>query len=294
MNDPDYARLIRRGFLPIVLLVILGAVGGLLVSRSATPLYDSSSAVAFSVAGARTSTDVNQGAMYIQTEMPTYAELATSPAVLGPVVQDLGLKTTPAKLAPTITTTVPQDTAVLSLSVESASPSLARRIADGVASELSRAVVDSAPRLADSTTAVVTTRTIKDAVTPTAPSSPRTSVNVVAGAVIGLLIGALLAIAFEYRRASRTGTGTASGATRAKADSVELPALRTPALTGHPATGPVRTPASSDDTAATAPNTVEGPSEPTIAHPARAADRSGASGRRTPRGVPSTPEDARR
>lgn len=296
MNDLDYARLIRRGFLPVLLLVVIGAVGGLLVSRAATPLYDSSSAVSFSVAGARTSTDVNQGAMYIQTQMPTYAELATSPAVLAPVVQNLGLKATPSSLAGAITTTVPQDTAVLELSVESTSPGLARRVADAVASELSRAVVDSAPRLAGSATAVVTTSTIKSAVTPTAPSSPRTAVNVVAGALIGLLLGALLAIAFEYRRAARTTV--ASPRAGAITPSVDFPPLRDPAATGPVVTGTIRSSAPvagrrdlEDESSSTTSRT-----KPTVRRPdaTRRSSASSSTDRSTGSGAAPHAEDARR
>lgn len=210
---------IVRAVTAAVVLAVLGALVGLVASLLATPVYRASASLAFSPAGARTSTDVNQGAMYIQTEMPTFAQLASSQDVLMPVIRGLGLDTTPTRLAAAIDTTIPDSTAVLTVRVSQTSPARAARIADAVADELSSTVSASAPRLAGTTAPVVSVRTIARATVPDAPSSPRTTLNTVAGGVVGLLVGILLAAAYD--QLARTGRLDPSRGGRTRADEVE-------------------------------------------------------------------------
>ena len=44
-------------------------------------------------------TDLAQGSTFAEKQMSSYAEVATSPRVLAPVIEQLGLRTTPKELA---------------------------------------------------------------------------------------------------------------------------------------------------------------------------------------------------
>ena len=111
----------------------------------------------------------------------SYAEVATSPRVLDPVITDLGLDESAAHLADRVQAEGLSDTALIEITATDPSPLMAASIANDVSRRLDRAVASLAPT---GSTPVKLTQVA--AATP--PTSP-TYRNALATLVLGLLAG---------------------------------------------------------------------------------------------------------
>jgi polysaccharide biosynthesis transport protein len=125
--------------------------------------------------------------------MTSLAEVATSPLVLQPVIERLGLGVTPGGLASSISATVPADTVIIVVAATSEDPALAARTANAIADELSAVAGRLSPKRPDGTEAVRAT-VLETAQTPSRPSSPNIVRNIGLGLVLGLVAGVGIAI----------------------------------------------------------------------------------------------------
>jgi succinoglycan biosynthesis transport protein ExoP len=179
-------------------IVALGAAVGLAVAAAltttATPEYSSRASLQFSLAYSTSATDINQGSAYTRSEMLSYAELASSATILQPVLRELELDLSPAALASRISVTTPPDTSVLHIAVTDETPRQAASIANAVAASVSRYAVSHSP-VDEELGPLIGVTTIASASTPTSPSSPRLTVNLAAGLLLGLFAGVLVAMA---------------------------------------------------------------------------------------------------
>ena len=196
MNSKKYGQAFRRFWYVVVIATIVGAVAGYGLSQLATPVYTATSSLYFSLSFAGTATDLSQGATYTQNQMLSFAQLAESPAVLQPVIDDLKLAETPSQLANAITVSTPQNTVILQIAVADTSPKQAAAIANAVAANLGSTVEQIAPKGATGKT-TVTVRVIAHAPVPQFASAPNTRLNVLSGLLLGLIVGALIVVLRE-------------------------------------------------------------------------------------------------
>ncbi|MGO1174266.1 MAG: polysaccharide biosynthesis tyrosine autokinase, partial [Actinomycetaceae bacterium] len=132
--------------------------------------------------------DLAQGSTFAQRQMTSFAEVATSPLVLEPVIEEVGLDVTARELAGMVTVSVPQDTVILEVSTTSTSPDDAARISNAVAGQLaSTAASLSSPDGGE--TAPVQATVMTPAQVPGSASSPDVVRNGALGLVVGLLLG---------------------------------------------------------------------------------------------------------
>src|SRR5690606_40117579 len=68
-------------------------------SLTRTPAYTTSSQIFVSFHGAESTSELATGTTYVQRRVASYANLVRSPQVLEPVIEELGLDTTPGELA---------------------------------------------------------------------------------------------------------------------------------------------------------------------------------------------------
>ena len=194
MTMRDYMQALRKQWW-VVALVTMAVTGGILAwSMTTTPIYRSTSTLYFSLPTGTSGTDLNSGSTYTQSQMLSYAELATQPVVLESVIETLRLDTTPSKLARTIKAEANKDTVLLDLTVSDPSATKAQRIAQELASEVRTRVVALAPRDTAGRSTIEATVTA-DATVPTFPSSPNTKRNGIAGLIGGLALGIVLVLA---------------------------------------------------------------------------------------------------
>ncbi|MBF4562785.1 polysaccharide biosynthesis tyrosine autokinase [Microbacterium sp. VKM Ac-2870] len=193
MTLRDYVVSLRKNWIVIVALAVLGAIGGYAYGQTQPDLYRSQSSVMVIPARGDNTSELVQGSNYVQNLVQTYAVVATSPTVLDPVIRSLGLNTSAQALASTISVESPLNTVVLNISVVARDAVTAQQIADAVATELSNEVQDLSPQNADNKPAV-RVQTITPAKVAASPFAPNVRLFVLVGAGIGLAIGILYAV----------------------------------------------------------------------------------------------------
>ena len=155
--------------------------------------YTTTTRLFIAVAGGESVTDLAQGSNFAEKQMSSYAEVATSPRVLAPVIQQLGLPTTPKELSESVEATVPANTVILEISATDLDPTRAAQIANAVGRELANAAGELSPAKEAGTEAVVAT-TIAEAEVPDKASSPKILQNLGVGVIVGLLMGLGVAV----------------------------------------------------------------------------------------------------
>lgn len=175
----------------IVVAGILGGVAAFGYSSTLTPVFHSTASIYFSMRTASSGSDINQGSAYTQNQMLSFAQLATSAEVLDRVREDL------TATHPDLTNTdlrrmtrveIPQNTVVMEITAASADPEFAASVGNSIADNLTEAVYTIAPK-DDKGDSTIVARVIDPANPASFQSSPNKSQN----AVIGVLIGGLLA-----------------------------------------------------------------------------------------------------
>ncbi|MFF9565062.1 polysaccharide biosynthesis tyrosine autokinase [Leifsonia sp. NPDC014704] len=209
MSSKQYAQAFRRFWYVVVIATIAGAMLGFGLSQLAVKSYTATSGLYFSLNFGGSANDLSQGSTYTQNQMLSFAQLAESPVVLSPVVDQLDLAITPSQLADSISVSTPQNTVILELAVTDTSPRQAADIANAVAASLSSTVEQIAPKTAQGA-ATVSVRVIEHAAVPKFASSPNTRLNVLSGLLLGLIAGALIVV---LRATFDTGVHNAETAT---------------------------------------------------------------------------------
>ncbi|MDO8106812.1 polysaccharide biosynthesis tyrosine autokinase [Isoptericola sp. b441] len=182
---------LRKHLLLVVATTLLLTLGVGVLSHYSQPVYRSSASLYFSLELGQSASDLNQGAAYTQNQMLSFAQLATLPFVLEPVISDLGLSTNARELAKNVSVNLPQDTKILEVAASSTSAQRAANIANAVAAQLKIGVEDLTKR--SDGTSTVSVRVVKQAEVPNYPIAPNTKRNVLAAFVAGLLLGVVLA-----------------------------------------------------------------------------------------------------
>ncbi|MGY4643714.1 polysaccharide biosynthesis tyrosine autokinase [Cellulomonas sp. URHB0016] len=194
MELHQYVAILRKRWPTIAVLTALGLVLAVAVTVTATPLYTATTKAFVSVRSGETVGDLVQGSTYSQNQVRSFAQLATMPTVLDPVIDDLGLDVGPGTLAANLAVTVPQNTVIIAISATDPVPEQAAAIADAVAAQLAKAVADLSPTEGADPIRV---STVAEAGVPTTPSSPNPKANLVVGLMLGLALGVAGAVARE-------------------------------------------------------------------------------------------------
>jgi capsular exopolysaccharide synthesis family protein len=192
----DYVRILRKNWLLIVVMTLLGVGGGAGASVLTTPQYESTTRlyVAIQTSESTTAGDLAQGSSSAQQKVRSYVEIVSSPRVLNPVIDELGLEITAAQLASRITATSPLNTVIIEITTTDPDPTRAADMANLVAASFSDVVVNDLESPLGGGPSLVKIEPFAEAVAPAAPSSPRTALNLALGLLIGLAAGLGLAV----------------------------------------------------------------------------------------------------
>jgi receptor protein-tyrosine kinase len=187
-----YAALRVAWWLPLIGLVVGGA-GALGLSYLQTPLYTANTQLFVSTTDSTSTSDVLQGSQFSQQRVTSYAQLIAGQDLATRVIDRLHLHRTPQELSREISATAVQNTVLIDVSVTDPSPRDAERIADAVGSEFISYAAQLERTDARGLSPVKVTVTQRPEV-PTAPSSPQRVRNTALGMLVGLFVGAGLAI----------------------------------------------------------------------------------------------------
>ena len=193
MSIVEYWYALRKRWLAILILAILGAVGGLVMAQLTPDLYRSTGRVLIASDRGDTTSELTQGATFVQATIPSYVVLATSDMVLDPVIAKLDLETTPRQLASLVTASTPLGTSVIDIAVTHGNPERAQQIAGAVVDSLSAAIPQVSPHSEEGRPSV-TARTIQPASLPRFAIAPNTRLYIALGALAGLGLGVVYAL----------------------------------------------------------------------------------------------------
>ncbi|WP_298459549.1 polysaccharide biosynthesis tyrosine autokinase [uncultured Cellulomonas sp.] len=195
MELSEYLATIRRRAWVIAVLAVLGATGGYGLAASQPDQYRATAKVFVSLEQGETVSELVQGSAYTQSLVESYVQLATMPVVLEPVIDRLGLETTPRALARSVTAEAPLGTVIIEVSAVNTSPAQASDVANAVVDSLGTAVSAVSPTGPGGRDAVQLS-TVAQAPVPLQRFAPNTRL----GAATGLALGVLLGLAYALLR----------------------------------------------------------------------------------------------
>ena len=195
MELREYATILMKNWVLIVVASLLGIAAGAGFSLLATPEYQSRTQLYVSVrSGAGTTSELAQGATYSRQIVNSYVDVVTSGVVLEPVVDKLGLEMTASQLATHITAASPANTALINITASSPSPEQAAEIANEVGDSFKNVVQTALEPDAETGSSPINLTTIQTANTPTSAVSPNIPMNIVLGLLVGFAIGVGIAV----------------------------------------------------------------------------------------------------
>jgi polysaccharide biosynthesis transport protein len=201
---------LRRRWLPLLALVLVGLLGGLAYGALSPVRYQSTSTVFFSLDRGATVSEFTAGNAYVQDLVPSYAQVVTMPVVLDPVIAGLRLTATAQQLARQITATAQPNTVLMDITVTDAVPAAAAGVANAVAAELATEISKLSPRGGANAPQIRVTTT-SPAVAATNPSSVRPGLVAGVGFAVGALLGIVLVAVLEVvARPVRTANDVAA------------------------------------------------------------------------------------
>jgi capsular exopolysaccharide synthesis family protein len=203
MTLSGYVQVLRKRWKTVVVVALLCVAAAMAITLVLPKTYVAQSTSFVSIAGSATSKGstpdtLYQNSQFALNQVQSYPEIVTSPAVLQPVIDDLGLGMTVHELKSHVTAANPVDTVLLNIQATSSSPKQAQAIANAVADHLGSLVETlETPRQGGESPVKVTTAV--PAGLPLSPASPRPSLNLALGLLLGIALGALVAAVRERR-----------------------------------------------------------------------------------------------
>ncbi len=192
MDFKDLLRLVGRRWKTIAAMFCLGVIAAAAFTFSQTPMYHSTARVFIST------DDTNPATAYYASVFGTqrvqsYADLASSGQVMQKVIKRLDLNLTPPELASKVTATVATNTVLITLEVKDSNARVAQQLTQALASEFTSYLAEVETPTGKNLAPVKATVT-DEASYDASPVSPHTGLNIAIGAILGLILGAALAV----------------------------------------------------------------------------------------------------
>lgn len=191
MQLQDYARVLwKRGWI-IILLAILATGSAYVFSKLQTPVYRST--VTLSAVPSRPA-DWGQ-TQAIKSLLRNYVQQMQSPGLVQPVIDKLQLDVSPQKFISQVSFNAAEDTMTIAIEARHPIPAVAAKMGQTLAETFvsghnqENLQIDQRDRILVS---ILNNATSPDIF------SPKTSVNVLAGAILGALIGVLIVFVLEW------------------------------------------------------------------------------------------------
>ncbi|WP_084099569.1 polysaccharide biosynthesis tyrosine autokinase [Demequina sp. NBRC 110051] len=194
MELQDYLLVLRKNWLTIVLLAVLGTGAGVAYSMLATPSYTTSAKVFVSTTGADDVSELQQGNTFTVQRVQTYADLVSTASVLQPTIENLGLDIAASGLRGMISASAPTNTSVIDVTATNTDPVYAASLATGTANALIEVVEGIETTDAADGASPVQLTLVQEAEIPQAPVSPNKPLNTALGLLLGLAAGLAIAL----------------------------------------------------------------------------------------------------
>lgn len=193
MELRDYVRGLRRHWLAIVLLTLIGTAAAYGWTLLQKPVYEATAnGVVQSQATAEQGGSVT-GDSTARAKVPTLLEMVGWKAVAERAIEDLGLSESPEQVAARVTAVNPTGTAILQITAQAGSPEAAAELAsawiDAIAAENAQLDANSG-----SDVIPISIYPAEAAIVSTQPVSPDTRTALLVGAILGLGAGIAFAL----------------------------------------------------------------------------------------------------
>ena len=190
MDLREYLRILRKRSRLIALFLVLGIGGAGAISWTATPLYQASTQLF--VSARDSSGDVNSlnaGGQFTQQRVQSYADIVNSLDVTSVVADQLHSGLTSRQIAQEVSASAPLNTILINVHVTDTSPGRAQAIANAVSDQFAL-FVNTLETPNGSRISPVRVSVVKRAAFPGGPVSPRKTLNLALGLLVGLALGA--------------------------------------------------------------------------------------------------------
>ncbi|UOX99763.1 YveK family protein [Blastococcus sp. PRF04-17] len=187
MELTEYVAVLRRHWRIWIGCTVVSVLAALLVLQVTPRTYEATARVFVSA-----SPSISNSAQYVNQRAKSYPAVAASQAVLGPVIERLGLDETVTELRGRVSAENPPDTSQVQVTTSSGDPEEAAAIANAVAEQLADVVEElETPQSGNRPV----TLTVNDPATvPVRPVSPVALFVLALGLVAGLFVGLAAAI----------------------------------------------------------------------------------------------------
>ena len=192
MDLKDYYRLILRNLLLVAVTTGIGIFAAAGFTYAQTPIYQAD--VQLFVSTPSSALDIGalaQGSSFSQQRVISYAQIINGPGTLNPVIQSLHLPYSEQALAKEVKATAPLNTVLIDVTVSDPNPQRAADIANAIGNQFSTTASNLESSSGSSTVKV---SMVKNASTPVKPSSPKKTLNVLLGLILGFGLGVALSI----------------------------------------------------------------------------------------------------
>lgn len=194
MDLKDFYRLVVRNLFIVLISTLLGTGIAAGITYATTPMYEAKLQLFVSTQGS--DFDISalvQGSSFSQQRVKSYAQIIPSPTTLQPVIDSLKLDMSSEKLAKRVKASAPLDTVLINVTVTDESPLLASQIANSIGSYFATFVNELELTKADNSPPIKVS-VVKKASVPENPSTPKTTLNVLLGLILGFGLGVGVAI----------------------------------------------------------------------------------------------------
>lgn len=230
MTAASVARALKRYWAALLALLLFGGIVGAVAAIVQTPSYASTARVivTFDAPAATGASELLAANNLAVQRAGTYVDIVTSPRVLQPVIDDLGLEEeTTASLARKVTVEVPAYSAIVAVTATATDAAASAELTNAIVDSFSSFIVDDIESSSAAAPSAVRIITLESALVPDAPASPIIPLYV----GLGLFVGLAIALVFLPIAAWRDrGVYT-------RDDVVEATGLRVVGATPHPAKG---------------------------------------------------------
>jgi succinoglycan biosynthesis transport protein ExoP len=224
METTRYIHVVRAHWVLVLVTVLICTAGAVAYGWTRQAVYAAHTQLFVSTPVTSqnlTPSEVYQGGLASQARAESYARLVSNPALAKAVIKELHLKRSVQEVQSAISATVPTGTVLINVTVEDPSPRRAQQIANSLGRKLPNIVASlestgsEAQSEKSSREASVQVSVSSPAGLPRSPEPPGKAVYVVAGVVLGLLLGVAAAVLrelFDRRIRDDAGIEAVAGA----------------------------------------------------------------------------------
>ena len=193
MELRDYLRGLRRHWIAILLLTLVGAGAGYGWTLLQTPVYVAGASGYVSSTGVEDLGTSTLGDSLARAKVPTYLEIAGWRSVAEHAIEELELDTTPEALVQRIEVSNPDNTTFIKVSAQGSSPQDARALAEAWIDAM-KLEIDNIEGDGTAGSAPVTILPGDEASLPSSPSFPDVQTSVIVGGILGFGFGIAFAM----------------------------------------------------------------------------------------------------